>query len=145
LVAHPLVWSLYWLSYPRLLFGAYKQVKQSHYRPGQSLRFPVCRRSQISRHSSHEIGKVVSPMYQPPLPQEIFLVHISIRECVDPGVIVRPEGLCEWKILMTTSGIEPATFRLAAQCLNCSTACLRLVLTCCLNLFKIYLHKIYFL
>jgi hypothetical protein len=49
-------------------------------------------------------------------PQETFLVLISFRDWVDSKAIVQTEGLRQWKIPMTLSGKEPATFRLVVQC-----------------------------
>ena len=73
---------------------------------------------QISRQSAHESGKIVSPTHQPPYSPRKFLVLISVRGWVDLRAIVQPEGLCQWRIPMTPSGIKPVTFWLVAQCLN---------------------------
>jgi hypothetical protein len=87
-------------------------LKQSHYRPGQAVRVPGVWGSQISRQSAHEGGKVVSPTHLPPLPAgNITGTHFCWR-------LSQPHGHNQWKISLTSSGIEPATIRLVAQCLN---------------------------
>jgi hypothetical protein len=93
------------------------KVKQSHYRPEQAQRVPGGwgPRFQDNRHM-----KVVRLSTLPSghlYPREIFLVLISVRVWVISRVIARLEGLCQWKIPMTPE-IEPATSRLAAQCIN---------------------------
>jgi hypothetical protein len=49
-----------------------------------------------------------------PLPPGRFLVLISVRGRVDPRDIAQLEGLEQLKNTMTSSGPDPATFRLVA-------------------------------
>jgi hypothetical protein len=42
--------------------------------------------------TAQDDGKIVSLTHRPPLPQEIYLVLISVKGSVDPRAIVRPEG-----------------------------------------------------
>jgi hypothetical protein len=61
----------------------------------------------------------LSPLFDGrPLRPGRFLVLISVRNRVDPRAIVRPVGLGQLKNSVAWSEIEPATFRLVAQCLN---------------------------
>jgi hypothetical protein len=103
----------WWHLYPRQPWWRYK-VKQSLYRPGQALEFQEAEvlRFQDNRHmkmvrlSALRTGRHHHPGSTP------------VRGWVDPRATVRPEVLCQWKIVVTLSGMEPATFRLVAQCLN---------------------------
>ena len=94
------------------------KVKQYHYRPGQALSVPGGWSSQISRQSAREGGKVVISKRRPPLTPRKYSWYSFLLEAVNPRAIVRPEGLCQWKIPMRPSGIQPATYRLVAQCRN---------------------------
>jgi hypothetical protein len=51
-------------------------------------------------------------------PQGIFLVLISVRVCVDPRAIVRPQVLCQRKIPMTPPGLEPAIMEICKRCVH---------------------------
>jgi hypothetical protein len=59
-------------------------------------------------------GEFISPRRRPLFTPGWFLVLISVRGSVDPRTIVRLEGLGQLKNPVTSSGMEPATFRLVA-------------------------------
>jgi hypothetical protein len=94
-----------------------KKEKLPPYRPGETLRVPELSGSQISnRHM--KVVRLSALRTARPYPQQIFMLLIYVGSCVDPRAIVRPEGLCQWKIPVTPLGTETATFLLAAHWLN---------------------------
>ena len=93
-----------------------KKVKQSYYRPGQALRVSEGWGSQISRQSAHEGGKVVSPTHRPLFTPRKYSWYSFLLEAESTP---RPQcGRKDYVNEKFPSGIEPATFRLVAQCLN---------------------------
>jgi hypothetical protein len=64
--------------------------------------------SQISWHSAHEGGEVVSLTHRPPFLPGMFLVLIFTWAWVDHTAVVRSEG-------DMSPGIDPGTIRLVAQ------------------------------
>jgi hypothetical protein len=110
---HFIGWGEIWILVGPNEFSAYikwGKVQQSHYRPVQALRVPGGWGSQISRQSAHEGGKVISHTHRPPLPPRKYSSYSFLLEA--ESTPVRPNGLCQWKIPMTPSGIQPAPFHI---------------------------------
>jgi hypothetical protein len=96
-------------------------VKQSNYRPWQTLKVPGGWGSHILRQSAHEGGKIVSPKHRPPLPPgNTTGTHFCQR-------LSRPQGHSAAGRVMSMKNsndtIGNQSFRYVAQCLNhCATA-----------------------
>jgi hypothetical protein len=95
-----------------------KKLQQSRNKSGMAQRVPGSLGSQISWHSAHEFGEVVSLTHRSTLPRGISLVLIFTSGWVDPRAMVRSEGNMSLKNPVTALGIDPGTDRLVAQRLN---------------------------
>jgi len=82
----------------RKWFLARVTVKQSHYKPGQTLMVPGGWDSQISKQSTYEDGKDVSPTHRPPLISKTFLLLISVGTWVNPRALGRSEEYVNEKL-----------------------------------------------
>ena len=60
-----------------------------------SLRVQGVSCSQISKHVTHESGKVVSLTHRPHLWQEMYLVLIYVSDWLKRRAIVQSGGLCQ--------------------------------------------------
>ena len=77
-------------------------------------------RTTLRTRTAYESNNVVNHKHRSlsTPPQEISLVLISVPGRIESRAIVRLKRLSEWTISMSPSGIDPANFRLGAQCLK---------------------------
>jgi hypothetical protein len=108
----------YYYTRSTVLFDGKVKVKESRNRPGVAQRVPGGLGSQISWHSAHDGGDVVSLTHRPPLPPGNVPgthFHQGLSRPQGQGTVGRYMSL---KNPMTPPGIDPGTVRLVAQRLN---------------------------